>query len=64
MRFKRRRSIRSNIHSYPEECPEGIPKVEVHPTVLNFSEPMKTLEALVLQKQLTHDGELYARLDG
>nr|WP_307734455.1 terminase large subunit [Xanthomonas albilineans] len=29
---------------------EGLPMIEVRPTVLNFSEPMKTLEALVLQK--------------
>ena len=31
--------------------------IEVRPTVLNFSEPMKTLEALVLQGKLTHDGD-------
>lgn len=30
--------------------------VEVRPTVLNFSEPMKELEALVLQRRLHHDG--------
>ena len=36
---------------------EGLPMIEVRPTVLNFSEPMKTLEALVLQKKLTHDGD-------
>ena len=35
---------------------EGLPMIEVRPTVLNFSEPMKTLEALVLQKKLVHDG--------
>jgi hypothetical protein len=29
---------------------------EVRPTVLNFSEPMKTLEGLVLQGKLWHDG--------
>jgi phage terminase large subunit-like protein len=29
---------------------EGLPMIEVRPTVLNFSEPMKTLEALVLQE--------------
>ncbi|MBD8051336.1 terminase large subunit [Limnohabitans radicicola] len=34
---------------------EGLPMIEVRPTVLNFSEPMKTLEALVLQKKLAHD---------
>lgn len=36
---------------------EGLPMVEVRPTVLNFSEPMKTLEALVLQRKLIHDGD-------
>jgi phage terminase large subunit-like protein len=36
---------------------EGLPMIELRPTVLNFSEPMKTLEALVLQKKLIHDGD-------
>ncbi len=36
---------------------EGLPMIEVRPTVLNFSEPMKPLEALVLQKKLVHDGD-------
>ncbi len=36
---------------------EGLPMVEMRPTVLNFSEPMKQLEALVLQKRLVHDGD-------
>ena len=36
---------------------EGLPMIEVRPTVLNFSEPMKTLEALVLQKRLVHDAD-------
>jgi phage terminase large subunit-like protein len=36
---------------------EGLPMLEVRPTVLNFSEPMKTLEALVLQKKLIHDSD-------
>ena len=31
--------------------------IEVRPTVLNFSEPMKSLEALVLQKKLKHNGD-------
>ena len=30
--------------------------IEVRATVLNFSEPMKMLEALVLQKKLVHNG--------
>jgi phage terminase large subunit-like protein len=34
---------------------EGVAMVEVRPTVLNFSEPMKFLEALVLTGKLTHD---------
>jgi phage terminase large subunit-like protein len=36
---------------------EGLPMIEVRPTVLNFSEPMKILEALVLQGKLRHDGD-------
>jgi phage terminase large subunit-like protein len=36
---------------------EGLPMIEVRPTVLNFSEPMKILEARVLQKKLAHDGD-------
>ena len=36
---------------------EGLPMIEVRPTVLNFSEPMKTLEALVLQRKLVRDGD-------
>ncbi|WP_234744886.1 terminase large subunit [Burkholderia sp. WTPI3] len=36
---------------------EGLPMIEVRPTVLNFSEPMKALEALVLQRRLLHDGD-------
>lgn len=35
---------------------KGLLMVEVRPTVLNFSEPMKQLEALVLQGKLKHDG--------
>ena len=31
--------------------------IEVRTTVLNFLEPMKTLEALVLQEKLIHDGD-------
>lgn len=34
----------------------GLPMVEMRPTVLNFSEPMKKLEALVLQRKLIHNG--------
>ena len=34
----------------------GLPVAEMRPTVLNFSEPMKLLEALVLEKRLHHDG--------
>ena len=36
---------------------EGLPMVEMRPTVLNFSEPMKELESLVLQKRLHHNGD-------
>jgi phage terminase large subunit-like protein len=35
---------------------EGAPMVEYRQTVQNMSEPMKTLEALVLQGKITHDG--------
>lgn len=34
----------------------GVPMVEFRQTVLNMSEPMKELEALVLQKRLHHTG--------
>lgn len=36
---------------------EGFKMVEVRPTVLNFSEPMKELEALVLSGKFQHDGD-------
>ena len=36
---------------------QGVPMVEMRPTVLNFSEPMKALEALVLEKRLHHNGD-------
>jgi phage terminase large subunit-like protein len=36
---------------------EGIPMVEMRPTVLNFSEPMKQLEALVLQGKFHHNND-------
>lgn len=35
----------------------GFEMVEVRPTVLNFSEPMKELEALVLDDRFHHDGD-------
>jgi phage terminase large subunit-like protein len=35
---------------------EGFPMVEMRPTVLNFSEPMKHLDALVREGKITHDG--------
>ncbi len=35
---------------------EGAPMVEYRQTVQNMSEAMKTVEALVLQKKLSHDG--------
>jgi phage terminase large subunit-like protein len=34
-----------------------LPMIEIRPTVLNFSEPMKQLEALVLQGKLKHNGD-------
>lgn len=36
---------------------EGVPMVEMRPTVLNFSEPMKQLEALVISGKLRHNGD-------
>jgi phage terminase large subunit-like protein len=39
-----------------ELIPEGFPMVEVRPTVQNFSEPMKELEKLVIQKRFHHNG--------
>jgi phage terminase large subunit-like protein len=36
---------------------QGVPMVEMRPTVMNFSEPMKALEALVLEKRLHHNGD-------
>lgn len=34
---------------------KGLPMVEVRPTAANFSEPMKTAEALVISDRLQHD---------
>lgn len=36
---------------------EGFEMVEIRPTVLNFSEPMKQLGELVLQQRLHHNGD-------
>lgn len=36
---------------------EGFPMVEMRPTTINFSEPMKELEALALEGLLHHDGD-------
>lgn len=36
---------------------EGVPVVEFRPTVLNFSEPMKQIEALIRDRKLAHDGD-------
>jgi phage terminase large subunit-like protein len=35
---------------------EGLPMVEYRPTVVNYSEPMKVLEELILKGKLKHDG--------
>jgi len=35
---------------------EGLPMLEYRPTVVNYSEPMKVLEELVLKGKLQHDG--------
>ncbi len=36
---------------------EGLPMIEFGPTVLNFSEPMKQVEALIVDRKLFHDGD-------
>lgn len=36
---------------------QGVPVIEVRPTVLNFSEPMKQVEALIKDRKLLHDGD-------
>lgn len=36
---------------------EGVPVVEMRPTVLNFSEPMKSLDALIRAGKIKHDGD-------
>jgi len=36
---------------------EGVPVVEMRPTVLNFSEPMKQLDALIRSRQVRHNGD-------
>lgn len=36
---------------------EGLPMVEMRATVLNFSEPMKELEKIVLEGNFEHDGD-------
>lgn len=36
---------------------QGLPMVELRPTVQSFSEPMKSLEALVRERKLRHDGD-------
>lgn len=35
----------------------GLPCIEVKPTVLNLSEPMKQIEALIRDRKLHHDGD-------
>lgn len=36
---------------------EGVPVVEMRPTVLNFSEPMKSLDALIRAGKIQHNGD-------
>lgn len=36
---------------------KGVPVVEVRPTVLNFSEPMKTLDSVIRARQIRHNGD-------
>ena len=34
----------------------GIKCIEIRPSVVNFSDPMKVLEAMILEGEITHDG--------
>lgn len=36
---------------------EGVPVLEFRPTVLNFSEPMKEIEAVMRERRIAHDGD-------
>ena len=36
---------------------EGVPVVEMRPTVLNFSEPMKEIDSMVRSKRIKHNGD-------
>ena len=36
---------------------EGVPVVEMRPTVLNFSEPMKQLDGLIRAHKMKHNGD-------
>ncbi len=36
---------------------EGVPCVEMRPTILNFSEPMKQLDALMQSRKIKHSGD-------
>tara|TARA_R100001244_G_scaffold47793_2_gene42611 strand:- start:6766 stop:8448 length:1683 start_codon:yes stop_codon:yes gene_type:complete len=36
---------------------EGVPVTEFRPTVLNFSEPMKTLDGMIRSRQIAHNGD-------
>jgi phage terminase large subunit-like protein len=40
-----------------EMIEQGVPMVEIRPTVLNFSAAMKELEELVVSRRLHHDGD-------
>lgn len=36
---------------------DGVPVLEFRPTVLNFSEPMKEIEGLMLERRIVYDGD-------
>lgn len=36
---------------------QGVPVVEMRPTVLNFSDPMKTLDGLIRARRIRHNGD-------
>jgi phage terminase large subunit-like protein len=43
---------------------DGFPMVEVRPTVLNFSEPMKELEALILKRRFFYNDPMFTWMMG
>jgi phage terminase large subunit-like protein len=36
---------------------EGVPVIEMRPSVLNFSDPMKTLDGIIRDDKIAHNGD-------